>query len=346
MNFKGLSLFANVGIGETYLKDIGYPIVLANELLKDRCALYKHLNPQHEIIQGDITNSEVFNEIILKSKELGVNFILATPPCQSFSILGKQESEDSRNLLIMYVIKAIKELNPDFVLIENVPQMYQALININGTGELTTIQSYLKQSSDKLDYKIKFDLFNTADYGTPQNRTRAITRIYKKTYYWDNPIKQKLITVKQAIGDLPSLKNGQTSKIKFHNAKLHNKKEILCMKHTAPGKKSRDNLIHFPKSKGFNSTYARMSWDKPAPTITMNNGSIGGQENVHPGNKLADGTYSDARVLTLLELFRLTGLPDDWGIPDGISENFIRKVIGEAIPPILTREIFNCLDLL
>ena len=33
MNFKGLSLFANVDIGETYLKTIGYPIVLANELL-------------------------------------------------------------------------------------------------------------------------------------------------------------------------------------------------------------------------------------------------------------------------------------------------------------------------
>lgn len=33
MIFKGLSLFANVGIGETYLKDIGYPIVVANELL-------------------------------------------------------------------------------------------------------------------------------------------------------------------------------------------------------------------------------------------------------------------------------------------------------------------------
>ena len=28
--YKGLSLFANVGIAETYLKEIGYPIGLAN----------------------------------------------------------------------------------------------------------------------------------------------------------------------------------------------------------------------------------------------------------------------------------------------------------------------------
>ena len=49
-----------------------------------------------------------------------------------------------------------------------------------------------------------------------------------------------------------------------------------------------------------------MHWDKPAPTITMKNGSISSQNNVHPGRLLPNGTYSDARVLTVAELSILT----------------------------------------
>lgn len=358
MEYKGLSLFANVGIGETYLNNINMPIVLANELLKDRCKFYQHLNPNHKIIQGDITDDKVFNCIIEKAKELGVNFILATPPCQGMSLLGKQEEQDPRNLLITMVIKAMVELNPEFILIENVPQIYETKIDAYGNGEIITIKEYLKQCADAMDYKIKFNFFNAADYGTPQNRTRAFTKIYKKIYYWEQPKKQNIITVRDAIGDLPSLESGEDSGVKYHKAKVHNKNEISWMKNTPSGEKSRNNPIHYPKilkpdkngavifqeAKGFHSTYARIAWDKPAPTVTMNNGSMGGQENVHPGRKLNDGTYSDARVLTLLELFRLTGLPDNWNIPENVSENFVRRVIGEAVPPILTREILKCID--
>ena len=67
----------------------------------------------------------------------------------------------------------------------------------------------------------------------------------------------------------------------------------------------------------------------------MCNGAVSSQNNVHPGRKLDDGTYSDARVLTLLELFILMGLPKDPGFPDGFSDNQIRHILGEAVPPIL-----------
>jgi DNA (cytosine-5)-methyltransferase 1 len=73
----------------------------------------------------------------------------------------------------------------------------------------------------------------------------------------------------------------------------------------------------------------------------MANGSISSQNNVHPGRLLPDGTYSDARVLSLLEIFRLTGLPDNWNPPDWASDNIIRHVIGEAIPPHLVKNIFK-----
>ena len=85
--------------------------------------------------------------------------------------------------------------------------------------------------------------------------------------------------------------------------------------------------------KGFATTYKRIDWHKPAPTITMCNGAISSQNNVHPGKKINQNQYSDARVLTILELLRLTGLPDDWNIPNWASDNLIRQVLGESFPP-------------
>lgn len=47
---NGLSLFANVGIAETYLKEVGLNIVVANELLPERGKFYQHLYPECDMI--------------------------------------------------------------------------------------------------------------------------------------------------------------------------------------------------------------------------------------------------------------------------------------------------------
>lgn len=343
MKYKGLSLFANVGIAETYLKDIGFPIVLANELLEERAKFYHHLH-QHDIISGSITDDTVYSSVINKAKQLKVNFILATPPCQGMSIAGKMKSDDPRNTLIIKAMQAFQDLQPEFMLIENVPQMFKTSILVH--NQVIHIKEYLQSLADKLGYHIQFDIFDAADYGTPQNRKRSFTRIYKKSYRWDDPVKQQEITVQKAIGDLPSLESAQTSHIPYHYAPKHNANHVLWMKHTPTGKTAFDNPVHYPKKdgrkiKGFSTTYKRISWDKPAPTITMANGSISSQNNVHPGRLLPDGTYSDARVLSLLEIFRLTGLPNTWNPPKWASEHVIRHVIGEAIPPRLVENIFK-----
>lgn len=343
MKFKGLSLFANVGIAETYLKDIGFPVVLANELLEERAKFYQHLH-QHDVIFGSITDNDVYKKIIEDSKKLEVNFILATPPCQGMSIAGKMDEDDPRNTLIIRAMQSFKDLLPEFMLIENVPQMFKTSILVDQKPIL--IKDYIQTISSNLGYEVKFDIFDAADYGTPQYRKRSFTRIYKKNYQWNDPIKQKQITVRDSIGNLPSLEAGQSSNIHYHSAPKHNANHILWMKHTPTGKTAFENPVHYPKKdgrkiKGFSTTYKRISWDKPAPTITMSNGSVSSQNNVHPGILLPDGTYSDARVLSLLEIFRLTGLPDDWSPPNWANETLIRHVIGEAIPPRLVENILK-----
>ena len=64
---------------------------------------------------------------------------------------------------------------------------------------------------------------------------------------------------------------------------------------------------------------------------------------VHPGRPLPDGTFSDARVLTLRELFIVSSLPADWDLPPDVDEIELRTIIGEAIPPLLSKRIAECI---
>ena len=349
---KSLALFASAGIGEILLHEIGVKTVVANELISKRMDLFSSVNPECECITGDITNEKIYKSIIDHSLKAGVTNLIATPPCQGFSLAGKnksidQVSSDKRNNLFMYAISAIKDLDLNTALIENVPRFLKSYLPYE--GDLILPSEILKSELGDL-YDFKIGIYNSANYGVPQSRQRAIVRIWKKGYLsdWPEPDKtDKLITVHDAIGDLPSLQPGEKSKLKWHFARNHEPRMIEYMRHTPTGKSAHENKIYFPKTrngervKGFKATYNRMRWDRPSPTITMRNDAISSQSNVHPGRPLKNGTYTDPRVLTPLELFRLMGIPDDPGFPYDTSEILIRQCIGEGVPPKLISSLFK-----
>lgn len=343
---KGISLFSSAGIGETYFKDIGIDIVVANELLPKRAELYKHISPETAVICGDITNQDIFNKII-DSTPKDLDFLLASPPCQGMSVAGKNRCQttmemDERNYLITYVVKAIKLTNPTYVLIENVPALLK--LELNYRSQYRTVLDILKYEFSNT-FDIDGKVIDSSDYGVPQTRLRAIIKMCKKDKTWTWPKKKSKVTVEMAIGNLPSLEAGEESNIKWHFARKHSADNILWMKHTPTGKSAFSNPIYYPqkkdgtRNKGYESSYRRIRWDAPAPTITIRNDCIASQRNVHPGRLLDDGTYSDARVLTPLELMLLTSLPSDWNIPDDTPEILIRQCIGESIPPLMLKEI-------
>ena len=337
-------MFASAGIAETYFKKAGIEIVVANELLQKRGDFYSKMYPNTRMIVGDIKEKK---EEFLNYITDDVKFLIATPPCQGLSTLGMnkhltQMQSDPRNYLVFDIMDVIDKKDFDYIMIENVPRfltMYFPYKDDFKTLEEILVDKYSKK------YNIEIKVLNAKDYGVPQSRPRAIVKMYKKDKSWKWPVEQKEITLKQAIGHLPSLESGEKSNLKYHEAKTHNIREIECMKHTPEGCSAMTNEIYYPKKedgtriKGFHNTYKRMKWDAPAPARTMNNGNIGSHNNVHPGRKLKDGTYSDARVLTLRELFIVSSLPEEWDIPEGLTDTFIRHIIGEAIPPMLAFNI-------
>ncbi len=360
---KAVSMFSNVGIAETYFKEIGIEVKVANELLKERAKFYSHLYPETKMIVGDITEENIYSEFINSAKKYNIDLLMATPPCQGMSVAGSRNPYDERNSLIKYAVDAVIDLNPKYVFFENVVQQLKTPIEYNGKKIL--IPEYIEQRLGKLYNTNKNQIINAMDYGVAQNRKRAIFLLTRKDIdeVWEFPEKDnKIITLKEAIGTLPSLnpiirekqfKHKLTNKkenmelIKWHTPPTHSWRHIECMMHTPSGCSAWDNKEYYPKkldgtpSKGYNTTYHRMDWNKPAPTVTRYNGVMGSQMNVHPGRLLEDGTYSDPRVLTIYELMKISSLPDNWDIPQWASENLIRYVIGEGIPPLMVKKIME-----
>lgn len=365
---RGLSLFANVGIAEAYLQEIGVDILIANELIEDRARFYSDIYQDSHMIVGDITNDELRTKIVDEAINKEVDFILATPPCQGMSMAGNRAEFDERNQLIYYAVDVVLRVKPKFVFIENVPTILRTKIVVN--GETMLIPNYLH--SVLADYHFNDEtLVKAMDHGVPQMRERNIFLLVRNDIdlTWNFPNAQPHITLQEAIGDLPSLdpllregldftlekfpsyeiKRAKGLEVsKWHYPPKHSWKQVEWMLHTPTGKSAIYNPVYYPqKANGthviaHHNHYRRMYWDKPARTITQNNGVISSLACVHPGRPFelnGEVLYSDPRVLSIYELLIVSSLPKDWAIPDWASESFIRKVIGEGIPSKLVKEI-------
>ena len=368
---KGLSLFANVGIAEAMFNEIGVEILLANEIDERRARFYSEVYPDTEMICGDITDDSVRDYIVDKAVEMGVNFIIATPPCQGMSVAGNRDPEDPRNQLISYAIDVIKRVSPDFVMLENVPRQLTTKIRID--GETIKIPDYIKKELEENYLFNSQTLAKTKDFGVPQLRERNINLLVKKKwgFRWEFPEAVPIVTLKEAIGDLPSLdpllhegieltlekfpdyekKRIEGKKVsKWHHPPVHPWRQVEWMMHTPTGTSAIFNEKYFPQKKdgteirAHHNHYRRMSWDKPARTITMFNGYMSTLATVHPGRpyeKDGETLYSDARALSVYELFIVMSIPLDWPVPDWVDDPFLRFVIGEGIPSKVARDILQ-----
>lgn len=346
---KTISLFSSAGIGELRLPRDKFNVVAANELLPKRAACYSFFYPETEMICGDITDSDIKKKLVNIANAQNVRFLIATPPCQGLSTLGKNKMQsqyeiDRRNFLVLEVFDIMDQCSFDYILIENVPKFIDMYFPYN--GEYLKLEEIVKKKyADK--YNVDVCVLNAKDYGISQSRPRAIIKIWKKGLVWGQPATEPEISLKEAIGHLPSLEPGEDSGIPWHYAKSQNPRAVLAMRHTPPGKSAIANEVYYPKKKdgtrikGFHNTFKRMVWNQPCPARTTYCGSISSHNNVHPGYLKDDGTYSDPRVLTLLETFIVSSIPENIKFPSEASDTFIRTVIGEAIPPHLMERIVN-----
>jgi DNA (cytosine-5)-methyltransferase 1 len=283
--------------------------------------------------------------------------LIATPPCQGVSIAGKRDKKDIRNQLIKPAVEAIKKLNPTWVWMENVPRYDGAIIpdtkeivEDDGTYKETNILNYIEEQLKPYGYEIKVQIMDAKDYGVPQSRKRLIfimTRTRKAINFPKKTHGEGLLpykTVRDTIGHLEPLESGERSKTdEYHISKIHNENHIKWLKETPEGntafynekEEHRPYLIDKTTGerrpiKGYDTTYKRMWWDKPSPTITMWSGSISSQSNVHP---------RDTRTLSVRELMLLQTMPENYRFLEGASDKEMRDMIGEAVACFFSKVI-------
>lgn len=152
-----ISLFTSGGIGDLAIRDGGFDILVSNEKLHERHAVFQHNFPGTLAITGDIWKSidriEERTRDRLGGEELTLFY--ATPPCQGMSKngrgkllseirAGRKPHMDQRNRLIIPTIELAKCLQPEIVLLENVPEMADTII-VNGAGEAVNVIDFIRE---------------------------------------------------------------------------------------------------------------------------------------------------------------------------------------------------------
>jgi len=124
-----------------------------------------------KVIHADIRTispKQLLNDLSLQKGELDLLF--AGPPCQSFSLAGKQRSlDDERGLLLFEIIRFAKEWQPKVIFLEQVKGLLSSKGKNNRRGEV--FEKFLEEL-ESIDYTPKWRVITAADYGVPQLRER------------------------------------------------------------------------------------------------------------------------------------------------------------------------------
>lgn len=341
---KGISLFSGCGGLDLGFEAAGVNIVGHVEIWDAANKIYAQNFPNSVLLKEDI--NDISDEDILswKNKYGLIDIIIGGPPCQGFSLAGKRNPEDVRNKLYRQYVRVVAGVHPRVFVFENVAKL-TSMKNKDGNFFINEI---LKEFSE-VGYTLRFQIVNAANYGVPQSRERVILvgvrndlnkqfqfgpTLYGQT---DNSgqmnlfnMKKDFRTFRMATEGLEVLENGEaSSNDPLHWAIVHPKHVIewLIDVHEGQSAHENPNPDKRPPS-GFNTTYKRNIWDEPCSTISTNFNMISGCRNVHP---------TSTRSLTIREATRIQSFPDEFVFCGKWGD--IRKVIGNAVPPILAYEI-------
>lgn len=146
-----------------------YNIVGAIEFDQWAADTFSFNHPEAKVIVGDIR--EVTDKQLIDNFKGNVDVLLGGPPCQGFSIANKKagDPKDPRNSLFKEFVRTAKVLNPQVVIMENVPNLVKAKTEM-GDFVLDIIKSELKN----LGYYVEHRIVEATDYGVPQIRKRLV----------------------------------------------------------------------------------------------------------------------------------------------------------------------------
>ena len=375
-----LDLFAGCGGLSLGFQQAGYKISAAIEVDKWAAETYKENFETHRVYEHDLTSvgDSYFKQF------RGASVVVGGPPCQGFSISAsnRRKLNDARNDLYKEFVKAVDVIGPDAFVVENVKEILNAKLK-DGKSLLQDFKSKL----ENLGYKVSYSIINAKYFGVPQDRIRFFMIGTRKEEFDfsslpnENLSTEKLITLNEAISDLPKFKDGE--KIQEDNVLKYSSKPLnkyqqkmrvgsnniynhIPMKHThrlierfkhipIDGDMKNVPTNHSARERGnptkisyrkYHQNHRRLNPDKPSKTITASFYS----SFIHPFQN---------RNLTVREAARIQSFPDTFvfkGKRTTLSKKLLEKKgifedihldqfnqVGNAVPPILAKNIARSL---
>lgn len=339
---KVIDLFAGVGGLSLGFSQAGFEVVYANEYDKSIAAAYQKNHPKTIVDSTDIR--DVNFEKVFRPYQGKVDVVVGGPPCQGFSQKGKRIGiNDKRNFMFQQFVKVVKIVEPEFFLLENVPNI---LSSENGYFGKQIIDTFTK-----LGYEVTAKVLKAENFGVPQTRRRAVFLGRKGKLNFELPDSNgKRTTVSDAIDDLPQLKSGegkneqsyarapQNSFQKSMRVKSSGVRNHLATKHSKVALErltfislngTKDDLPARHRTKSIHSgTWTRLKPNGFSRTITTRFDTPSSGQFTLP--------FQD-RCLTVREAARLQSFPDNF-IFYGPKTNQMLQV-GNAVPPMMAYEI-------
>ncbi|MBA9084941.1 DNA (cytosine-5)-methyltransferase 1 [Fontibacillus solani] len=228
--YNVLDLFSGAGgMSEGFLQ-AGFKITNACDYSSEAAETYQNRHRQlgykdSVFFNGDIkklTTPKKMNDFLNGKK---IDVIVGGPPCQGFSISGKRNKDDPRNVLFLEYLKVVKLVKPKYFVIENVEGILTFKIDkitgISGTiYENDIVPNIIVNEAKKLGYHVEYRLLNAKNYSVPQNRPRVIflghmiKNVKGKIIHLVAPPvfptpQENIISVEDAISDLRFLTAGK-----------------------------------------------------------------------------------------------------------------------------------------
>jgi len=325
--YKMIDLFAGAGGLTLGFSRAGFEPVLAVESEPDFAATYAANFGAH-VATGDIAE-------IVGSRGLDVqaDVVVGGPPCQGFSNLTGNRSEDPRRALWRYFMDVVEASDSKVFVVENVPNLLKS-----DEG------SKLIARARKLGFHVSAGVLLASEFGVPQNRRRAIimgSRVGRIAPPLSNGDR---VTVRQALAGVPGKPThddlyaqpatGPDLHIARNPTPLSRKRYRLI----PPGGNRFDLQRKAPeltpacwirKKSGGTDLFGRLRWDEPARcTIRCEFYKPEKGRYLHP---------EEHRPITHWEAARLQTFPDEFKWYG--TKIRIAIQIGNAVPPVFAEHI-------
>lgn len=357
-NLTAVDLFAGAGGLSLGFEDAGFRIIFGveNDVYSAGTYIANRKEMNTELIISDISEInfiDLLERFRLKRGEIDI--LLCGPPCQGFSIanMRTRTMDNPQNHLFKEFLRAVKEIYPKWILFENV----SGIVNF-GIGKVIEL---INSELGKYGYLCTWSIINSADYGVPQTRRRffLIGNRIKAKFSFPQPIcgprKKPYVTVRNAISDLPLLKNGNKidslpyqynglklsgyqkkmrknwNKNWYMNNQVTKNSDLIVnrYKFIPPGGNWQDipNYLmgnYKDKNKCHSGIYKRLRWDEPSIVISNFRKCM----LIHP---------EQHRGLSVREAARFQSFPDKYIFHGPLGSQ--QQQVANAVPPLLAKSI-------